>query len=357
MCRASEQVLRVPLNSEHGERGVLDRLHHAIVSPAHHSQLRGHELDSLMMDAVHVDPRCAYDPCQLAPLLHLDVMDCCRSGFGHEMLQLGDLRQVLNKCSSQSDVQHLATSTDGQDRKPGAHRSTDEADLKGIPFLVDASALWRRNAAVPTRIYIAATGEQQPVDSFEDLVRGKSGQGGNKEGNASRRDHCLGIRRLCGVGAAAIELKMPHRDADSWTPSLRPMRPTPALPASRICTCGSVSDNLHRARSTLAGRLVTHRPRGRHGEQSSTQFEPDRGGPVRWSSRLGGFSRSIHSGDFVNPNIAYPKSNPKMVFPTVATEQIAVRLPEDLLTELDALVATGVHESRAAAVRAGRISS
>ncbi|HUC35606.1 MAG TPA: hypothetical protein VMR97_00625 [Acidimicrobiales bacterium] len=37
----------------------------------------------------------------------------------------------------------------------------------------------------------------------------------------------------------------------------------------------------------------------------------------------------------------------------MATEQIAVRLPEELLSELDALVANGVYESRAAAVRAG----
>lgn len=37
----------------------------------------------------------------------------------------------------------------------------------------------------------------------------------------------------------------------------------------------------------------------------------------------------------------------------VATEQIAVRLPEELLSELDALVASGIYESRAAAVRAG----
>jgi Arc/MetJ-type ribon-helix-helix transcriptional regulator len=37
----------------------------------------------------------------------------------------------------------------------------------------------------------------------------------------------------------------------------------------------------------------------------------------------------------------------------MASEQIAVRLPEELLTELDALVAKGVYESRAAAVRAG----
>jgi Arc/MetJ-type ribon-helix-helix transcriptional regulator len=36
----------------------------------------------------------------------------------------------------------------------------------------------------------------------------------------------------------------------------------------------------------------------------------------------------------------------------MATEQIAVRLPEELLNELDALVASGVYESRAAAVRA-----
>jgi len=37
----------------------------------------------------------------------------------------------------------------------------------------------------------------------------------------------------------------------------------------------------------------------------------------------------------------------------VGTEQIAVRLPEDLLSDLDALVASGLYESRAAAVRAG----
>jgi Arc/MetJ-type ribon-helix-helix transcriptional regulator len=37
----------------------------------------------------------------------------------------------------------------------------------------------------------------------------------------------------------------------------------------------------------------------------------------------------------------------------VATEQIAIRLPQELLRELDALVTAGVYESRAAAVRAG----
>lgn len=37
----------------------------------------------------------------------------------------------------------------------------------------------------------------------------------------------------------------------------------------------------------------------------------------------------------------------------VATEQIAVRLPRELLDEIDDLVERGVYESRAAAVRAG----
>ena len=37
----------------------------------------------------------------------------------------------------------------------------------------------------------------------------------------------------------------------------------------------------------------------------------------------------------------------------MATEQIAVRLPEELLAEVDELVARGVYDSRAAAVRAG----
>jgi Arc/MetJ-type ribon-helix-helix transcriptional regulator len=37
----------------------------------------------------------------------------------------------------------------------------------------------------------------------------------------------------------------------------------------------------------------------------------------------------------------------------MATEQIAVRLPRELLDEVDDLVARGIYESRAAAVRAG----
>ena len=45
--------------------------------------------------------------------------------------------------------------------------------------------------------------------------------------------------------------------------------------------------------------------------------------------------------------------NPNGVFSPVASEQIAVRLPEELLVELDDLVSRGVYVSRAAAVRAG----
>ena len=37
----------------------------------------------------------------------------------------------------------------------------------------------------------------------------------------------------------------------------------------------------------------------------------------------------------------------------MATEQIAVRLPERLLSDLDDLVTSGTYESRSAAVRAG----
>jgi Arc/MetJ-type ribon-helix-helix transcriptional regulator len=37
----------------------------------------------------------------------------------------------------------------------------------------------------------------------------------------------------------------------------------------------------------------------------------------------------------------------------VATQQIAVRLPEEVLSEVDELVARGIYDSRAAAVRSG----
>ena len=45
--------------------------------------------------------------------------------------------------------------------------------------------------------------------------------------------------------------------------------------------------------------------------------------------------------------------HPETVYLAMASEQIAVRLPEELLTELDNLVDRGIYESRAAAVRAG----
>lgn len=45
--------------------------------------------------------------------------------------------------------------------------------------------------------------------------------------------------------------------------------------------------------------------------------------------------------------------HPNSVCWAVATEQIAVRLPHELLAQVDDLVARGIYESRAAAVRAG----
>ena len=38
---------------------------------------------------------------------------------------------------------------------------------------------------------------------------------------------------------------------------------------------------------------------------------------------------------------------------TMATEQLAIRIPESLVAQLDDLVARGIYDSRAAAVRAG----
>lgn len=48
-----------------------------------------------------------------------------------------------------------------------------------------------------------------------------------------------------------------------------------------------------------------------------------------------------------------PSSIPGWYVALMATEQIAVRLPQELLGQVDDLVAHGVYGSRAAAVRAG----
>ena len=50
---------------------------------------------------------------------------------------------------------------------------------------------------------------------------------------------------------------------------------------------------------------------------------------------------------------AYRCTSRNGMLPLMATQQIAVRLPEELLRVLDDLVDRGVYESRAAAVRAG----
>ena len=51
--------------------------------------------------------------------------------------------------------------------------------------------------------------------------------------------------------------------------------------------------------------------------------------------------------------IGIPVSIPLRYTHVVATQQIAIRLPEELLAEVDELVAQGIYASRAAAVRAG----
>lgn len=52
-------------------------------------------------------------------------------------------------------------------------------------------------------------------------------------------------------------------------------------------------------------------------------------------------------------NIAYHLASQSGMLTYMASEQIAVRLPEPLLSDLDELVNSGAYESRAAAVRAG----
>jgi Arc/MetJ-type ribon-helix-helix transcriptional regulator len=51
--------------------------------------------------------------------------------------------------------------------------------------------------------------------------------------------------------------------------------------------------------------------------------------------------------------ITYHCASQHGILTLMATEQIAVRLPRELLDQVDDLVARGVYESRAAAVRAG----
>lgn len=65
------------------------------------------------------------------------------------------------------------------------------------------------------------------------------------------------------------------------------------------------------------------------------------------SVRSGRFVQGEYSRRLIRARIPIRHAN------EVATEQIAVRLPESLLSDLDELVTSGAYESRAAAVRAG----
>lgn len=76
----------------------------------------------------------------------------------------------------------------------------------------------------------------------------------------------------------------------------------------------------------------------------------------RWTTSL--VTLATSAGTMLVPSSwrrrTHTTSHPDLVYSgAVATEQIAVRLPQELLEELDQLVARGVYESRAAAVRAG----
>jgi Arc/MetJ-type ribon-helix-helix transcriptional regulator len=65
------------------------------------------------------------------------------------------------------------------------------------------------------------------------------------------------------------------------------------------------------------------------------------------------FQPRAHSAAVRERSSLVPFCIPSWYTSRVTTEQIAVRLPEELLAELDDLVQRGVYDSRAAAVRAG----
>lgn len=90
-------------------------------------------------------------------------------------------------------------------------------------------------------------------------------------------------------------------------------------------------------------------------EWSGSQDSP----PPEEAGRHGGLATTGLGARPVRANLphalrrAYRAASHAGILNSVATEQIAVRLPGQLLEELDALVKRGVYESRAAAVRAG----
>jgi hypothetical protein len=179
----------VPLDREYSVFPVLDHLDEAILSPARWVEVIPDDLDSLVVDRVHVE------------LFGID--DFCKQRFGFEentvdrfvaSARLGVVDafgggEVLAERPAEGDVHQLGASTDPEDGNPTFDGGGNEGKLTSIPLVVDVGSLPFESRAVTRRRNIAAADEQQSVDAPDRALRQLGRCGRDEQWQSSRPEN------------------------------------------------------------------------------------------------------------------------------------------------------------------------
>jgi len=160
------QALRVPLDGEQAMFPVLDHLDETILSSTHRVEAMSDDLDSLVVNRIHVELSAADDLCEQGFGFEEDAVNCL---VAPAWLSVADAIlgwEVLAERPAERDVHQLGASTDSENRNPTVDGGRDKGELTPISLVVDVGSLPLETRAVTGRRDVAAAGQEHSVDAL-----------------------------------------------------------------------------------------------------------------------------------------------------------------------------------------------
>jgi hypothetical protein len=124
--------------------------------------------------------------------------------------RLGAQRDILDERASESDVQDLDAPAHAEDREAAVERLRKELELEGVASGIGDREQLVRLLAVPRRLDVAPSAEEDPVADGEGLPEALAVEPGQHEGNAARKSD----RALMPHPGIVAEVEQAHRETD-----------------------------------------------------------------------------------------------------------------------------------------------
>lgn len=184
MFRARSHILRMPLDCDQKAVSLrLDGLDHAVRCAGRDVQscpqcLR---VERLMVPAVHLQPRAAYDRVQ--PRTRVDLDRVNRRIRLRLRLLVKNARipcpvvYVLDQCSAAGHICYLLPETHRQDRYAAGVCTAEKLHLKPAAPLVHRFGVRVNRTAIVPRVQIVAARKQHPIQVFQQRIQAGGGNG------------------------------------------------------------------------------------------------------------------------------------------------------------------------------------